>query len=153
MPDVLTRLDRDWSTYCRSGSATSSLRRWRKGGATDAASFDDLLAQMQAGADAEARDRLVYRFAVLSHADRDAARVVLQAIRPGLVSVVRRYWSRWGWDETASMAVAAAFERIVTYPADRRERPAANIVLDVQNRAPPRQGTGARARGEARASD
>ena len=32
------------------------------------------------------------------------------------------------------MTVAAALERIVTYPASRVDRPAANIVRDVQNR-------------------
>lgn len=134
MPDALTQLDQDWPSYTRSIGATSSLRRWRSSGATEAASLDDLLVAMRAEADPETRDRLVYRFAVLSHADRDAARIVLQVVRPGLVSIVQRYWPRWGWDETASMAVAAAFERIVTYPAGRRERPAANIVRDVQNR-------------------
>ncbi|MFP5326524.1 MAG: hypothetical protein ACLGHT_03460, partial [Acidimicrobiia bacterium] len=48
--------------------------------------------------------------------------------------VARNYCRWWGWEETASMTFAAALERVVTYPADRRERPAANIVLDVQNR-------------------
>ena len=32
------------------------------------------------------------------------------------------------------MTFAAALERVVTYPADRQRRPAANIILDVQNR-------------------
>jgi len=134
VPDVLTRLDLDWPNFTRSGSAASSLRRWRRSGAVDVNSIDELLAALQDEEDPEKRDRRVYRFAVLGRSDRDAARVVLQVVRPGLVSVVQRYRARWGWDETASMAVAAAFERIVTYPVDRRDRPAANIVRDVHNR-------------------
>jgi hypothetical protein len=132
--DALTRLDLEWPTFARSGGAASSLERWRTSGTATATSMDDLLAAMRDDADPDGRDRLLYRFAVLSGADRNAARLVLQVVRPGLVSIVQRYWPRWGWDETASMAVAAAFERIVTYPGDRRDRPAANIVRDVQNR-------------------
>src|SRR5207248_941104 len=102
--------------------------------ATEATCINDLLVAMQDDVDPETRDRLVYRFAMLSSTDRDASRVMLQVVRPGLVSIAQRYRPRWGWDETASMTVAAAFERIVTYPPGRRERPAANIVRDVQNR-------------------
>src|SRR4051812_44291145 len=91
VPDVLTALDIDWPNFTRSGSAASSLRGWRETGAVDLTSFDDLLAALQDEADPEKRDRLVYRFAVLGRSDRDAARVVLQVVRPGLVSVVQRY--------------------------------------------------------------
>jgi hypothetical protein len=132
--DALTRLDLEWPSFARSGSAASSLQRWRASGTAKATSMADMLAAMRDDADPEARDRLLYRFAVLSCSDRVAARLVLQVVRPGLGSIVQQYWPRWGWDVTASMAVAAAFERIVTYPGDRRDRPAANIVRDVQNR-------------------
>lgn len=134
MPDALTLLDREWDTYRSSPRAARALRRWVTAGAVSAGDVESLVLAMQDREDPDERDRLVYRLCVMAHADRDACLVVLAAVRPGLNSVARSYCRWWGWEETASMTFAAALERVVTYPADRRARPAANIVLDVQNR-------------------
>ena len=134
MPDALTLLDREWDTYRSSPRAARSLRRWAAAGAVPVADIDSLMLAMQDRNDPDERDRLVYRLCVLAGADQDACLVVLAAVRPGLNSVAKSYCRWWGWEETASMTFAAALDRVVTYPADRRERPAANIVLDVQNR-------------------
>ena len=134
MSDAMTLLDREWEMYCSSPRSTAALRRWRAAGAIP--SVDDvtsLVRAMQDAHDPDARDALVYRMLVLGKSDHDARLVVLAALRPGLNKVAQTYCHCWGWEETASMTFAAALERIVTYPLTRRRRPAANIVLDVQN--------------------
>lgn len=135
MPDALTLLDREWDAYRRSTPAASAVRRWRAAGAVPAVpDVESLMLAMQDRGEPDERDRLVYRLCVMAGADRDACLVVLAAVRPGLNNVAKSYCRWWGWEETASMVFAAALERVTTYPADRRERPAANIVLDVRNR-------------------
>jgi DNA-directed RNA polymerase specialized sigma24 family protein len=132
--DALALLDDDWETYKTSRAAVAALRRWRAAGAIPpVGSLEQLLTAMQDRSNPDARDELVYRLAVLSHHDSDACRVVLQTVRPGLNGVAQMYHLRWGWEDTASMTVAAALERIVSYPPGRRSRPAANIVRDVQH--------------------
>lgn len=135
MPDALTLLDREWDTYRTSAAASRALARWDSAGTTPTVgSMDALVAAMQDRGDPDGRDRLVYRMAVIAAGDRDACRVLLAVVRPGLTRIARTYRRWWGWEDTASMTVTAAFERIVTYPAHRTRRPAANIVRDVQNR-------------------
>lgn len=134
MPDALTLLDREWDAYRSSPRAARAVRRWANAGAVPAGNVESLMLAMQDRDDPDERDRLLYRLCVMASADRDACLVVLAALRPGLNSVAKSYCRWWGWEETASMTFAAALERVVTYPADRRRRPAANIILDVQNR-------------------
>lgn len=135
MPDALTLLDREWESYRSSARAAKAVMRWTSTEAMpEIPDVDALMVAMQNREDPDERDRLVYRLCVMAGADRDACLVVLAAVRPGLNRVAKSYCRWWGWEETASMTFASALERVVTYPADRRERPAANIVLDVQNR-------------------
>jgi hypothetical protein len=64
-----------------------------------------------------------------------AARTVLQLLLPGCKALVRRYCWTDSPDEVAAAVVAEAYERIRTYPVDRRPtRVAANILLDVKQR-------------------
>jgi DNA-directed RNA polymerase specialized sigma24 family protein len=134
MLDALALLDDDWETYKTSRAAAAALRRWRAAGAVPPVDdLEQLLAAMQDRSDPDTRDQLVYRLAVLSSSDSDGVRAVLQTVRPGLNGVAQMYHLRWGWEDTASMTVAAALERIVSYPPSRRSRPAANIVKDVQH--------------------
>lgn len=135
MTDALTLLLYDWPGYRGSNCARRALRRWRdKSAIPEVPDMDGLMAAMQDSHDLDGRDRLVYRLVVLAGVDRDACRVVLQALRPGLVCVSRDYARWWGREEASSMTVAAAVERIVTYPASRVDRPAAKIINDVRNR-------------------
>jgi DNA-directed RNA polymerase specialized sigma24 family protein len=132
--DALTLLDDDWETYKTSRAGIVALRRWRAAGVIPPlGNLEQLLAAMQDRSDPDARDELVYRLAVLSRHDSDACRVVLQTVRPGLNGVAQMYHARWGWEDTASMTVTAALDRIISYPPARRSRPAANIVRDVQH--------------------
>lgn len=135
MPDALTLLDREWDDFRSSRRARRALLRWGATAAVPAVpDMDALLRSLQDREDPDGRDRLLYRLCVMASDDRDARLAVLATVRPGLNRVAQNYRRWWGWEETSSMTFAAALERVVTYPATRRERPAANIVLDVQNR-------------------
>ena len=135
MPDALTLLDREWDDFRSSRRARRALLRWSAAAVVPAVpDMDALLRSLQDSEDPDGRDRRVYRLCVMANEDRDACLTVLATVRPGLNRVARSYRRWWGWEETSSMTFAAALERVVTYPAARRARPAANIVLDVQNR-------------------
>jgi hypothetical protein len=135
VPDALTLLDREWDDFTSSRRARRALLRWSAAAAVPAVpDMHDLLRSLQDREDPDGRDRLVYRLCLLASEDRDACLVVLATVRPGLNRVAQKYRRWWGWEETSSMTFAAALERVVTYPVTRRDRPAANIVLDVQNR-------------------
>src|SRR3546814_18618524 len=70
----------------------------------------------------------------IGRTDTDADRVALFSLWPGLNVVAHRYGRRWDYDDTAAEVIAAALERIASYPMHRTSSPAANIVLDVRNR-------------------
>lgn len=132
MPDIFSALDSEWAHFSRSCEGHAALRRWRQ---RTALPFDDLPALVEAlrsRTAPDARDRLLHEVIRLCGTDGDARRVVLQALIPGLVGVARSYRLRWGREETDSMVVAAALERIANYPL-HRSRPAVNIIRDVQN--------------------
>src|SRR5688500_10024812 len=100
MQDALTLLEREWSEYARGAGASNGVERCRTAGAVPPiACMADLLAAMRDPRNPDERDRLVYRLAVLACEDRDACRVVLQTVRPGLIHVAQTYCVRWGWEE------------------------------------------------------
>jgi DNA-directed RNA polymerase specialized sigma24 family protein len=133
-PTLFGLLEREWALLERSHDASTALRKW--GSEDRALSGFDCLPDLMAPAGStrhrasdEALAALVRRAAV----DDLAARVVLQLILPGLKALARRY--RWVGDaeEVAAAAVAAAYERIRTFPIERRPaRIAANLVEDTR---------------------
>lgn len=132
VPDLFSSLDDEWANFSRSIEGQRALRRMQL---RTALPFKDLPALVQAlrsRTDPDARDRLLHQVIRLAATDRDARRVVLQALIPGLVGVARSYRLRWGRDDADSMVVAAAWERIANYPLNRM-RPAVNIIRDVQH--------------------
>lgn len=73
--------------------------------------------------------------ALLQRAASDdlAARTVLQAIMPGLKSLMSAYRRTAEPEEVVTAVIEAAFERIRCYPCDRRpERVAANLLNDTR---------------------
>ncbi len=84
------------------------------------------------GSPAEA-DRVLAALARRAPSDALAARALLQALMPGLKSIVGAYSQRLGNEETASAVIAAAYARIRMYPIERRpQHIAANIVRDTR---------------------
>jgi hypothetical protein len=65
--------------------------------------------------------------------DETASVTLLQALLPGLKKLVRRFGTRLGNEEAASNVILLAWERIRSYPLERRPaRIAANILRDIQ---------------------
>lgn len=132
---LLTALETDWHLLASSPAARRVLRRWS---ATDEAlaGFEDLhqlLAHVQRRGFPAQSDRLLAALAARAPCDDLAARTLLQALLPGFKSLVVAY--RWTGpaEDVASAVVAAGYERIRTYPIDRRPaRIAANVLHDTR---------------------
>lgn len=133
--DVFDDLDRDWRAFARSRRATAALARW----ATDpelasVTDLDDLLRQVGPRASMAAADRILVALAHRAGDDTVAARVILQALIPGMIRLACRHGGTYRPD-VAIDVVSLVAERIRTYPAARRpRRVASNVLLDVHQR-------------------
>lgn len=133
-PDVLALLDRDWRSYRSSATARRALRRWKVcDSAFDRVSEVEDVVTVARGPRSEGSDEILRALLVMAPHDPAAARVALQTLVPGLAGVVRTYRVRWGREETASMVVAAAFERVLRYSCRRKGSPMGNLVRDVRH--------------------
>ena len=134
MRQFLHRLHDDWHYLTRSHRAAWALTDW----AADEAlrGFSDLeavVAEIQRRGRPVESDRIL--LALLRRAPRDdvAAQTVLQALMPGLKSLMRAYQLTGEPEEVATAVIEAAFERIRRYPCDRRPaRVAANLLNDTR---------------------
>ena len=132
--DLIERLEAEWPALA-SGPLQLRLRAWSEqelalaGFATPQQLLRHLLSM-----DGSPRLKDETLAALLRQAQSDplAARVVLQALLPGLKSLARRILFEAGErDEVWSALLAHCWERIRSYPLDRRPaRIAANILLD-----------------------
>jgi hypothetical protein len=118
---LFTDLDSDWCAVATSQGARAALERWADdpilGGAR---SLDDLLARTGKGGDPGDADAALRALMSRASTDEIAARTVLQAVIPGLVSVVRRVGARENPDLEAE--VATPVDR--TDPANTRSKSA-----------------------------
>ncbi len=85
---------------------------------------------------ANAADRVLYRLVCRGLTDDLAARTVLACMMPGAKNLTCGYlWAHDNADEAAAAVLAAMWERIRTYPCERRPvKVAANIQLDTSQR-------------------
>ncbi|MFZ4585090.1 MAG: hypothetical protein ACOYNI_07650 [Acidimicrobiia bacterium] len=133
--EIFTNLDIDWQIVAASPAAQTACRRW----GTDPAlrgcrTPDDVLARTDRRYGAAAADAVLAALARRAGTDTMAARTLLQALVPGMVSLARRHGAPIVPD-AADHVVAIALERIRTYPFDRRPRAiAANVLLDTHQR-------------------
>ena len=129
---VFTALDADWTPFINSPPAADALERWKTDPLPAVANLDELVARIWA-ADRTVADGLLAVLARRARTDYVAARVLLQALRPGLRTLTRRLGhGRCGVDQEL---IAVAWELICTYPIERRPRSiAANILLDTRKR-------------------
>lgn len=132
--DVLGLLDQDWRSYRTSPAARRGLRRWKRCDASfdRVADLDDVVT-IARGPRSRGSDEILHALLVMAPTDPVAARVALQTLVPGLAGVARTYRPRWGREETASMVVAAAFERVLRYSCQRPGSPMGNLVRDVRH--------------------
>lgn len=134
--DVIEQLDLEWRTLLRSRAMRKALRRW---GDEDPAlrfdSLDALVAHVERrDVHPSVNDRVLAALARRAPDDTRAARVLLQLLLPGCKALVRRYQIGTR-EERAALVAGAAWDRIRTYPIDRRPaKIAANVLADVRNR-------------------
>jgi DNA-directed RNA polymerase specialized sigma24 family protein len=125
-------LDRSWRTLVHSPEAANALARWSPEPLLSAPNLDTLVADIWA-APTPAADRTCAALAARAPTDATAARVLLQVLRPGLRNLGRRLALGGSFDDVDHELLALAWERIRTYPIDRRPAVvAANILLDVR---------------------
>lgn len=131
---VFDALDRSWATLVHSPEAAAALDRWSAEPVLAAPDLDTLVDRVWAASKPGA-DRAHAALAARAPVDETAARVLLQVLRPGLRSLGRRLALGGSFDDVDHELLALAWERIRTYPIDRRPTAiAANVLLDVRKR-------------------
>lgn len=136
---VLVQLDREWEQIADSLPGRRAMRRWAKDEPVLAGvrSLRDLVDRVNERGHADRSDAIL--LVLIRHAATDdlAARTVLQAMMPAVKSITSKFSTcgAWSAEETAAVVVAAMWERIRTYPIERRPRKvAANLTLDTRQR-------------------
>jgi DNA-directed RNA polymerase specialized sigma24 family protein len=125
-------LDRQWAVLARSREGADALSRWSGAPELAAADLNELVERIWAASAGEA-DVVLAALARRAARDVMAARTLLHALRPGLRYLGRRFALGGSDDLVDHEILALAWERIRTYPADRRPRRiAANVLLDVR---------------------
>lgn len=135
---LIDRLDAEWEWLSRSRKGARALRRWAD---TDEElrEFVDL-AELVAFVHRRDRvceaDRILFRLVCRASTDDLAARTVLACMMPGAKNLMCGYlWAHADADDSAASVLAAMWERIRTYPCERRPaKIAANTQLDTRQR-------------------
>ena len=133
MPQFLDRLHDEWLHLARSPRAVRALAGWASDPALrDFTNLEEVVAEIQRRGQPAESDRIL--LALLRRAaDNLAAQTVLQALMPGLKSLMSAYRLNGEPEEVATAVIEAAFERIRRYPCDRRPaRVAANLLHDTR---------------------
>jgi hypothetical protein len=135
---LFTGLDNEWKAVVRSPASRERLRQWSND-KPEIARFSDLdeLARFARSAPSrDERDAILLFLASRAPDDSLACRTVLQCVLFLLIPIAVSFRTTADSDdEIDAIVVATAFERILTYPVQRRPRSvAANIVLDTRQR-------------------
>lgn len=98
--------------------------------------FDDVpAALMSARSSYEWKDQVLASLVQLGRCDEEARVAVIVCLLPGLMAAARRYGGCLGVEEAMGELVAALWERLGTYPIERRpERVAANLLWEATRR-------------------
>jgi hypothetical protein len=133
---LFTMLDAEWSDFSRRPRSVERLRQWAKEDPVlrRFVDLESLVAFARTPGHPADSDDVLQCLARRSASDDVAARTLLQAVIYALVPITVRFRLAAGdGDEIAAVVVAAAYDRIRTYPVARRPRHiAANIILDTQ---------------------
>jgi DNA-directed RNA polymerase specialized sigma24 family protein len=136
MGKFLDSLDREWAALSESAPAARTLASWGEDPALRG--FTDLAAvvtRLHRRGEPEMADRILLALLCRAAVDDLAARTVLQALMPGLKSLMSAYRLTGDAEEVATAVIEAAYERIRHYPCDRRRRRvAANLLWDTRQR-------------------
>lgn len=137
--NLFQQLDEEWAHLIRSSSARQRLAEWSEAspGLAGLADLDALVERANRRGQAHESDQLLIALARRADIDDLAARTLLQAVMPGMRWLARRYQAvaSDGGEDPASLVIALTYERIRTYPFDRRpHRIAANLLFDTRQR-------------------
>lgn len=136
-PSLFRSLDHDWCHQASRPRSRQALRHWAdtQPALSPFSDLDQMLVHVHRRGHPATSDRVLAALASLAPADDLAARALLQALLPGLKALTHSFGWRGDHEETAATVVAACWERIRTYPIERRPRRiAANILLDTRQR-------------------
>ena len=125
-------LDHEWRVdFEHTCEGARSVRRWAK---TEPVleGLADLGAVLDARRDRDRSTEVLAALARLAPADTTAARTLLQALLPGIVDLALRQFSSDG--DALEELVSLAWERIRTYPPNRRGGVAGNVLMDARKR-------------------
>lgn len=125
-------LDHEWETdYAQSCAGRRAIRSWSL---TEPAlrGLGDLAEVLEARRIRERSGQILSALARLAPSERLAARTLLQALLPGLVDLALRQFH--DDPDAFEELTALAWERICTYPPNRRGGVAGNVLLDVRKR-------------------
>jgi hypothetical protein len=127
---IFDDIDADWRRFIASPEAAAAVARWRdlEPELADLATVADILALRRDPARADAVLRCL---AERAPTDPAAARVVLQALLPGLVRITSTH-ADGAPEDTAGDVVAIAWERICHWPRHRSGTVAGSLLLDIR---------------------
>lgn len=130
----IDQLERDWQRELRSPALHRRFDEWKN---TEAAlaRFEDapaLLRFLRGPRAGTEKDAVLRALLALARSEPTAGRLVLEAVSPGLKKLAGRLLTdAREREELWSAVMACAWERICTYPVERRPRKvAANLLLD-----------------------
>lgn len=134
MRQFLDLIDDEWKYLATSADATRALVRWAPDPALQGfLDLDAVVEETQRRGRPAESDRILLALLQRAPLDQVAARTVLQAVMPGLKSLMSAYRLTGEPEEVSTAVIEAAFERIRSYPCDRRPaRVAANLLNDTR---------------------
>ena len=134
MPQFLDRLSDEWQSLARSHQAAQALGAWADDPALRGFSdLSEVVARIQRRGLPLDSDRLLLALLRRAAIDNLAALTVLQALLPGLKSLMSAYRLTGEPEDVATAVIEAAFDRIRRYPCARRPaRVAANLLQDTR---------------------
>jgi DNA-directed RNA polymerase specialized sigma24 family protein len=137
-PLALDVLERDWQRELSSPSLRSRFRAWREAEPALARFADPatLVRFLRGPAASAEKDAVLCGLLARARSESLAGRVVLEAMRPGLLRLAGRILvDAREREEMWSLLLAVAWEEIRDYPLERRpRRVAANLLLDTLHR-------------------
>jgi hypothetical protein len=132
---LFAQLDVDHARLLATSAAGAALAAWQAEDAALApyASWADVQAAAHDRGDPATADRILAALARRAPGDQLAARLLLGLLLPGVKALAARLWWLVDLEDRVAAAVAAVFERIRTYPYERRPaRIAANVLADAR---------------------
>lgn len=125
---VFTALDREWETFTTGAEVAAALARWRRAEPA-LAEFESVADILACRFDPSRGPAALRALVVRAATDEVAARVVLQAMLPGLVRLTVDTGA--GDPDAGAHVLALAWERIRSYGSTRRSV-AADLLCDVR---------------------